>query len=306
MPTPPQPPRDPGRLDRREPRPRFRDLAESASDYQPPDGLVDAAEIAVALGSPLLITGEPGTGKTQAAYYLAWHYGVPDERFFRLDVRSSTTDRDLTANLDTIAYFHAAHDPQRAAVRIDPRDHYIKGPLYRAYREATAASVVLIDEIDKAPRDFPNDLLNTLDQHEFTICETQDTVTLPDEMPPPLVVITSNTERRLPEPFLRRCIYHHIEFDRGLLERAVEAHIRHLDVDKRLVEHAIARFIELRDPDLELQKRPSTGELLKWLYALRRMPSLEVDEIKTVPLGELPALTTLVKHHEDLIRLRRA
>ncbi len=294
-------------LDGRPKPPRFRDLQASADAYQPPDGLLDAADVAVALGAPLLVTGEPGTGKTQAAYYLARVYEVPPARVFRMDVRSSSTAEDLTARLDTIAYFHAAHDPlnQKQGVVLDKKRFYVKGPLYHAYREADGASVVLVDEIDKAPRDFPNDLLDTLDQHRFMIRETQDEVRLDDGISPPLVVITSNTERRLPDPFLRRCIYHHIEFDQALVERVVQAHADDLQADGALVDAAIGRFLELRDDALELRKRPSTGELLNWLHALHQQ-AVDPRALADAPPSALPCLSALVKSHDDLDRLRRA
>lgn len=295
-------------LDRRPPLPAFRDLAKSAASYVAPDGLYEAADVAIALGAPLLITGEPGTGKTQAAYHLAHVYAVPSDHVFRLDVRSSSTAEDLTARLDTIAYFHAAHikDLSGSTEVIDKTAFYEEGPLYKAYRRATGASVVLIDEIDKASRDFPNDLLNTLDQHTFIVRETQDEVKRADGIPLPLVVITSNTERRLPDPFLRRCIYHHIDFDEVLVRRAVEAHAADLELDGALVDAAIERFMTLRRPRLELRKLPSTGELLHWLYALRRRPGLDVAQLVDCPLAKLPALSALIKSHDDLERLRRA
>lgn len=305
---PPAP--EPGRLSpgRRRPIPRFRDLWRSAPDYLPDPELMPAVDAALALGAPLLVTGEPGTGKTQIAYYLAWRFGVPRARVHRLDVRSTTTAEDLTARVDTVAYFHAAHDPLRHvrtpdAPPPDPRDHYIKGPLFKAWREAREPCVVLIDEIDKAPRDFPNDLLNTLDQHRFRIAQTDDEVTPPPGAPPPLVVITSNTERQLPPAFLRRCVYHHIRFDPGRVAHAVEAHARHLQLDGGLVDAAVARFLDLRQMADALNRAPSTGELLAWIVALDTAAA-DPEVVRTAALGRLPALSTLIKDIEDLDHLR--
>lgn len=310
------PPPEPDRLvvGHRPPLPRFRSLWDSAPDYVPDPELLPAVDAAIALGAPLLVTGEPGTGKTQVAYYLAWRYGVPQGRLRRLDVRSTTTADDLTARLDTVAYFHAAYDRHGPTARpLDPRQHYIKGPLYHAWTTADGPCVVLIDEIDKAPRDFPNDLLNVLDQHRFTVPETGEEVTPRPGDPPPLVVITSNIERQLPEPFLRRCVYHHIRFDPARLRRAVEAHARHLAADGDLVDAAVERFLALRrDEAKHLEKRPSTGELLMWLVALDRLGRIEgtapVDPawLRTCDAAELPALSTLIKDDRDLRHLRRA
>lgn len=305
--TPHPPAPEPHRLTDRPPIPRFRSLWASAPDYQPDPELLPAVDAALALGSPLLVTGQPGTGKTQIAYHLAWRFAVPATRLYRLDVRSTTTAEDLTARLDTVAYFHAAHDPRtstQARAALDPRAHYIKGPLYRAWREADGPAIVLVDEIDKAPRDFPNDLLNILDQHHFTVPETQERITPPPGAHPPLVIITSNTERQLPEPFLRRCVYHHIRFDPQRLDAAIKAHARHLDADGALVDAAIGRFKELRHAHAEqLDKLPSTGELLMWIVTLQRQ-GVDGATLAGCPLAELPALGALIKDDRDLARLR--
>lgn len=301
---PPAP--EPHRLTDRPAIPRFRSLWDSAPDYQPDPELMPAVDAALALGSPLLVTGQPGTGKTQIAYYLAWRFGVPFERLHTYGVRSTTTAEDLTARVDTVAYFHAAHDPRASSdtrAQIDPADFYLQGPIYQAWR-ADGPSIILIDEIDKAPRDLPNDLLNILDQHHFTVPETQQTITPPPGAHPPLVIITSNTERQLPEPFLRRCVYHHIRFDPQRLDAAIKAHARHLDADGALVEAAIGRFKELRHAHAEqLDKLPSTGELLMWIVTLQRR-RVDAATLAGCPLAELPALGTLIKDDRDLARLR--
>lgn len=291
----------------RPPLPRFRSLWDSAPDYQPDPELLPAVDAALALGAPLLITGQPGTGKTQVAYHLAWRYAVPADRLYRLDVRSTTTAEDLTARLDTVAYFHAAHFRQsegRDAAHLDPARYYIRGPLYRAWREAAGPCLVLIDEIDKAPRDFPNDLLNVLDQHRFVVPETQEEVRPPPDALPPLVIITSNIERQLPEPFLRRCVYHHIRFDERRLRAAIAAHARHLAIDGALIEAAIDRFLDLRREEADkLNKLPSTGELLMWIVALRRQ-GITAPGLRDCTTAALPALAALIKDDRDLRHLR--
>ncbi len=278
------------------------DHLEAARHYQPDADLVDAVNVALAVGAPLLLTGEPGTGKTQVAHYLAWYFDITDQ-LFTLFVRSTTTAEDLLYRFDAVAYLHAANDPARKidrGERIDRGEFVDRGPLWRAYT-ADGPSVVLIDEIDKAPRDFPNDLLNVLDQHSFEVPEMQTTVSRGDS-PPPLVVITSNSERRLPEPFLRRCIFHHIELDEALLRRVVAARLDDFPaLSEDVREAAIGRFLELRGR--EVRKKPATAELLVWLTVLSARGGVDPDELADMPLAELPALSVLIKDRDDLALL---
>ena len=268
---------------------------EAAQYFQPDPNLVDAVNVALAVGAPLLLTGEPGTGKTQVAHYLAWFFRV---ELFPLFVRSSTTDNDLKYHFDAVAYLHAANDPERRSEKLDKSKFVRPGPLWLAYDEALEKkkpAVVLIDEIDKAPRDFPNDLLNVLDQHVFEVRETGQTVSRGDN-PPPVVVITSNSERRLPEPFLRRCLVHHLELTKDLLQRAVIArHGDFPDLADAVRDQAIKRFWDLRDH--ELRKKPATAELLVWLFLLasRGISPLELQG----PLRSLPFIQALIKDRDD-------
>lgn len=271
---------------------------EAAQHFQPDADLVDAVNVALAVGAPLLLTGEPGTGKTQVAFYLAWYFGLEDQ-LYSLYVRSTTTAEDLLYRFDAVAYLHAASDPARHGQTVNKAEFVEPGPLWKAY-ETPGPSIVLLDEIDKAPRDFPNDLLNVLDQHTFHVPEAGRTVSR-GEGAPPIMVITSNSERRLPEPFLRRCIFHHIEFTEDLLRRAVEARVGdfpNLDADIR--EAALQRFLELRGRDL--RKKPATAELLVWLTILSARGNVTAGALR-VPFRSLPALSALVKDRDDLALL---
>jgi MoxR-like ATPase len=276
--------------------PTLGSLEEAAPFYQPDPELTDAINVSLAVGAPLLLTGEPGTGKTQVAYYLAWHFDIP---LFPQVVRSTTTAEDLLYRFDAVAYLHAAHDPALAGQEV-MRERFIqKGPLWKAY-EAGGPAVVLLDEIDKAPRDFPNDLLDVLDQHTFAVPELDATVSR-GKMPAPIVVITSNSERRLPEPFLRRSIFHHIEFTENLVRRAVAARGSDFpNLSPAVQEAAVERFLELRGRDL--RKKPATAELLVWLTVLSARSGVSVDTLRG-PVATLPALSALIKDRDDLALL---
>jgi MoxR-like ATPase len=274
-----------------------RDLSDhrkGARFFVPSPDLVEAVNIALAVEAPLLLTGEPGTGKTQVAFYLAYYFGIEDA-LYSFYVRSNTRAEDLLYQFDDVAYFHASQDPERKGQPIDKKNFRRKGPLWEAY-ESEGPAIVLIDEVDKAPRDFPNDLLNVLDQHRFEVPVTGEKVEAKGAAP--LVVITSNSERRLPEPFLRRVIFHNIRFDDALLQKAVKARAGRLGLSEEVLEAALLRFGELRGRNL--RKKPATAELLVWLAVLSGKGDVDAESLRSCPARELPALAALVKDREDL------
>ncbi len=284
-------------------------LAQTASLYRPDEALETAINTAIAIGEPLLLTGEPGTGKTQAAYYVAHALGLGDP--FHFQTKSTSAGNDLLYDFDTVQYFHDAQLAKfddAAARRMLNRDYVKKGTLWRAFDRATATgfpTVVLIDEIDKAPRDFPNDLLHEIDQMQFHVQEIPDhpPVTCARELRP-LVFITSNDERRLPPAFLRRCVTHHIELTKSLLQTAVESHRhRFRALDDTFLRTAVDCFWRIRDKK-GLEKRPATGELLAWLQVLS-VATGNNHLALAVESAHLPYLGTIIKTPEDLEVIKR-
>ena len=293
----------------------------AALRYQPSDPLLLAINMALHTGSPLLLTGESGTGKTQAADFIGAFFGIPVYRFL---VKSTSTAQDLMYEFDAVGYLHwaqaASHQPTPAlspdaiteetqAVR---QGFLHKRALWEAYDTAGDA-VVLIDEIDKAPRDFPNDLLHELDQHSFPHPFAPRQMVRPASGRPPIVIITSNEERRLPDAFLRRCIFHRIELTADLVAAAVEsmAHAGTGDGETGQAafpnltpaarQAARQRFWEIRDlPGID--KKPSTAELLTWLCVLSAL-RVTAERLMQGSLRELPGIAVLIKDYGDLQRL---
>ncbi len=293
-------------LDRRSMPPTAAGLDRTADRYWADPDLVEAVNVALATGQPLLVTGEPGTGKTQLAYFVAHYFGIADRRLFRLDVKSSTGHEDLTYRFDAVAYLHAAQDPKSKSDHIPKGKFVEQGVLWQAF-EAEGPSVVLIDEIDKAPRDFPNDLLRVLDEHSFH-CKEQGRDIRRGKRPPPFILVTSNNERRLPEAFLRRCVFHNIELNQDLVDNAVQAHCGHPDfpdLPEATRDAALGRFFELRDDNLNLSRKPSLGELLVWLIILAAKGLRDPSMLRDCALDKLPARSALIKEESDLERLSR-
>lgn len=264
--------------------------------YIPCDDLATAVNTALAAEQPLVVTGDPGTGKTQLAASAAWRLGWGD--VLKFVVRSDHLARDCQYTFDSL---RRLYDAQVKDERAREPGRYVQWQaLGEAFRSASPR-VVLIDEIDKAPRDFPNDLLGILEEKlEFEVRETGELVTAQKR---PLVVITSNSERQLPEAFLRRCVFHHIRFpDRKQLERILAA--RRFDgraASAVLVQAALDRFEEIRR--MRLEKLPATAELLVWIRVLLRA-GLTEDEVARQPLSRLH-LGTLVKLKSDVEALLR-
>ena len=280
-----------------------------ARRFVPGDALATAINTAIALGEPLLITGEPGTGKTQAAYYAAFRLGV--EPAIHFQVKSESTAKDLLYDFDTVQYFHDAHlvevQKGQGACRPLKKGKYVEPrALWEAFTKAEetgAPRVLLIDEIDKAPRDFPNDLLHELDKMEFTVTETGQPVSAARELRP-IVFITSNSERRLPEPFLRRCVYHHIRFDDDIVRKAVAVRREEefSNLTDSFLEMALERFLTLRDRCR--RKPPATGELIMWLRVLSLAMGTYPERLEQ-DLSRLPYLGVLLKDHQDMEELGR-
>ena len=303
---------DPSVLSRRPFAEIDRSFAAEARKFVPGEALETAMNTAIAVGEPLLITGEAGTGKTQAAYYAAYKLGV--EPVIHFQVKSDCTARDLLYHFDTVGYFHDANMAQKQAPVVegdcppplDKHKYVEKRPLWTAFDEARKTGlprVVLIDEIDKAPRDFPNDLLHELDKMEITVTETGDKIEAPRHLRP-VVFITSNSERRLPEPFLRRCVYHHIVFDDKIVEEAVAARRDELSrLNDDVIRMAIRCFQAIRNRSP--RKKPATGELLVWLRVLSLAADVDVSRLDPRHLSDLPYLGVLLKDHKDISDLRR-
>ncbi len=284
-----------------------RSFQADARRFVPGEQLATAINTAIAVGDPLLITGEPGTGKTQTAYYAAYKLGL--EPVIHFQVKSDGTAHDLLYHFDTVRYFYDAHLPGNrpeftAPKPLDKNKYVEPRALWTAFESAAEQNlprVLLIDEIDKAPRDFPNDLLHELDKMEFTVIETDKTISAPRNLGP-IVFITSNSERRLPEPFLRRCVYHHIRFDDKIVEQAVatrRAEFSNLSDD--FLKMAMQRFLALRDRSL--RKQPATGELLVWLRVLALAVGTYPERLEG-DLSKLPYLGVLLKDHQDIEELR--
>ena len=260
-----------------------------SDDYIASKPLMEIVNVAIALGKPLVIKGEPGTGKTLLAHSIA---EALNKKLLIWNVKSTTKAKDGLYVYDTVQRLNDARfkDKDISDIR-----QYIKlGKLGQAFK-SDEKLVLLIDEIDKADVEFPNDLLNELDEMTFHIPELDEEVAATHR---PIVIVTSNSEKELPDAFLRRCIFHYIEFpDEEMMERIVKVH--YPDIEMKLVREAIKRFYWIREVD-GLRKKPSTSELLDWIKALA-LGGLNVDKITS----EIPFLGTLLKNELDTSRFVR-
>ena len=268
---------------------------EGTDTYVATADLQVAVNAAIALERPLLVKGEPGTGKTILAHEVAQAIGRP---LITWHIKSTTKAQQGLYEYDAVSRLR---DGQLGDARVhDIANYIIPGKLWEAF-EADEAPVLLIDEIDKADIEFPNDLLLELDRMEFYVYETRRTIRARQR---PIVVITSNNEKELPDAFLRRCFFHYIRFpDRETMQRIVDVHFPELQHD--LVHEALTVFFDIRQVP-GLKKKPSTSELLDWLKLLlvEDMPPEALrqrDPAKLIP----PLYGALLKNEEDVHLLER-
>ena len=263
--------------------------------YVATEDLMIAVNAAVALERPLLVKGEPGTGKTVLAHEIA---AALDRPLIQWHVKSTTKAQQGLYEYDAVARLR---DSQLGDERVHDIKNYIaQGKIWEAF-SADVKSVLLIDEIDKADIEFPNDLLLELDRMEFHVYETRETIVAKER---PIVIITSNNEKELPDAFLRRCFFHYIAFpDEDTMRQIVQVH--HPDVQKRLVSDAMNVFYGIREVP-GLKKKPSTSELLDWIKLLM-VEDIPAEALRSGDSKDLipPLYGALLKNEQDVHLLER-
>ncbi|OSP55448.1 MoxR family ATPase [Pseudoruegeria sp. SK021] len=262
---------------------------EGTETYVATEDLTVAVNAAVALERPLLVKGEPGTGKTELARQISNSLGLP---MIEWSIKSTTKAQQGLYEYDAVSRLR---DSQLGDPRVSDVGNYIRrGKLWQAFAAETR-TVLLIDEIDKADIEFPNDLLQELDRMEFFVYETGETIVARQR---PIVIITSNNEKELPDAFLRRCFFHYIRFpDIDTLRKIVEVH--HPGIKQALLTAALTQFYTLRDTP-GLKKKPSTSEVLDWLKLLLA-EDLSPEDLMADPANALPKLHgALLKNEQDV------
>ena len=255
-----------------------------SADYVASDDLMNSVNVAMALKKPLLVKGEPGTGKTKLAEAIA---ASLDMELIIWSIKSTTKAQDGLYVYDTV---QRLYDSQFGEANVGDISKYIKlGKMGEAFKSDKHV-VLLIDEIDKADLEFPNDLLWELDKMEFYINETKETVRAKHR---PIVIITSNAEKELPDAFLRRCIFHYIEFPLAPKMREI-VNVHYKDLDETLINQAMEAFYWIRSMN-EIQKKPSTSELLDWLQALS-LGGIDPEKVAS----NFPFIGTLLKKNQDI------
>ncbi|WP_194094888.1 AAA family ATPase [Marivivens aquimaris] len=262
---------------------------QGTDSYVASDDLRVAVNAAITLERPLLVKGEPGTGKTELARQVAASLGLP---MIEWNIKSTTKAQQGLYEYDAVSRLR---DSQLGDERVNDVKNYIrKGKLWQAF-EAGEKVVLLIDEIDKADIEFPNDLLQELDRMEFHVYETGETISAVNR---PIVIITSNNEKELPDAFLRRCFFHYIRFpDADTLRQIVQVH--YPDLKQELLTVALTRFFEIRETP-GLKKKPSTSEVLDWLRLLLA-EDLSPEDLQKDASNALPKLHgALLKNEQDV------
>ncbi|MBV8763154.1 MAG: MoxR family ATPase [Deltaproteobacteria bacterium] len=272
-------------------------LTREHGKYLASDTLKEAVNLAIAVGQPLLVTGDPGCGKTRLAWSIADELGLEEPLVF--NTRSTSRAQDLLYRYDAVRRFHdiqASTKTEQGTPRAEDASVYVTYEALGKAIRAKARRVVLIDEIDKAPRDFPNDLLHELDRMSFRVPEVGNEEQASSLRP--IVLITSNSERQLPRPFLRRCVFHYIEFPTTTdLVKIVKQRLGPLGLADDLVGAAVSRFEQVRALP-NLFKQPATSELLAWVQALA-VTKMSAEKLLSKPLRELPLWQTLIKSKDD-------